>query len=133
MSPIVRNVLASLAGLLAGGVGITLVEMIGMTIYPPPPDLEPAELMRQIPLGALLMIELAYALGGLVAGVTATKLGVAKPPRLAVIVAVVLTLGGVTNLVMLPHPLWFAVLSTLTFVPMAMLGARLVAPRDQAT
>jgi hypothetical protein len=133
VNQILRNVLSVIAGLFAGAVVILLVETIGMAIWPPPPDLEPAELMQQIPLGALLMVELAYALGSLTAGGIASKLGVAKPPRLAVIVGVVLTLAGASNLVMLPHPLWFAVLSTLTFVPLALLGARLVASREQAT
>lgn len=43
MNPTLRNVLSVVAGLLAGGVVIMAVEMIGMGIYPPPPDLTPRE------------------------------------------------------------------------------------------
>jgi hypothetical protein len=133
VNPILRNVLAVIAGLVGGFVVIMLVEMLGMAIDPPPPGLEPEELMRQIPVGPLLMVELAYALGSLTGGAVATKLGVANEhPWLALIVGIVLTAAGISNLVMLPHPTWFAVLSTLTFVPLAILGARLVAPRDPA-
>jgi hypothetical protein len=130
MNPILRNVLSVVAGLMAGVVVIMVVEGAGHTIYPPPPGLEPAELMKQIPTGALLMVELGAVLGSLTAGAVASKLGVAKWPWLSVIVGVVLTLAGVSTLVMLPHPMWFSVLSTLTFVPMAMLGGRLVGKRE---
>jgi hypothetical protein len=133
VSPILRNVLSAIAGLFAGVLVIMLVETIGMAIWPPPPDLEPAELMQQIPLGALLMVELGAVLGSLTAGAVATKLGVAKPPQLAVIVGVVLMLAGISTLVMLPHPTWFVVVSTLTFVPLALLGARLVASPKPTT
>jgi hypothetical protein len=129
MNPTVRNVLAVLAGLVAGVVAIMLLEMVGWLIYPPTPDLEPAEVMANSPIGALLMVELAAALGSLVAGAVAAKLGVGKPMVLAAIAGVVLTLGGIASVAMVPHPMWFVVLSTLTFVPMALLGGRLVAGR----
>jgi hypothetical protein len=51
MNPILRNVLSVIGGLFVGGVDIMLVEMLGMVVYPPPADLEPTELMQQIPLG----------------------------------------------------------------------------------
>jgi hypothetical protein len=132
MNPVLRNALSVIAGLLAGGVVTMVIEMLGMMIYPPPPDLEPAELMKQIPVGALLMVELAYASGSVMAGIVVGQLGVAKHPVLAVIVGMVLTAWGIVNLVMLPHPTWFAVLSTLTFVPLAVHGSRLVAKREPA-
>jgi hypothetical protein len=38
-------------------------------------------------------------------------------------VGALLTLAGFANLAAIPHPLWFGVLSTLTYVPCAVLGA----------
>lgn len=136
MSPAVRNSLAVVGGLAAGSVVIMLVQALNGVLFPPPPGFDPAdpeqlaELMRQIPLGALLMVELSYVLGSLCAGMVVAKVGASRQMLLAFIVAIVLTLGGVANLVMIPHPLWFAIVSTLSYVPMALLGAYLLAPRE---
>jgi hypothetical protein len=46
---------------------------------------------------------------------------------LAAVVGGLLTLAGFANLAAIPHPLWFGVLSTLTYVPCALLGAAIAA------
>lgn len=44
----------------------------------------------------------------------------------ASIVGAAFTLAGFANLASLPHPLWFAVLSTVTYVPAALAGVWVV-------
>jgi hypothetical protein len=126
-----RKVVAVLAGLLGGVAVIMLVEMFGMVAAPPVPDPH-AESGGHASVGALSIEELAYVLGSLSAGWVAARLGGGRPMRMAAITGVVLTLGGIVELVMVPHPLWFDVLSTLTFVPMALLGARVAFSRAGA-
>lgn len=119
---IARNVAAVLTGL-AGGVSvIMLVEMFGMPGPPPVPDPILAELRPHYSIGALLIVELAYVFGSMAAGATAGELGVGEPLVLAAIAGGVLMLGGIANLVLLPHPAWFTVVSMLTFIPMAVFG-----------
>lgn len=131
MTPIVKNILAVLAGLVGGVFVITLVQGLNAMLYPPPPDVDfsdpehVAEMMRNIPVGALLMVELSYALGSLVAGFLAAKIGATRQIGLALGVGGALMLGGFANLAMVPHPIWFAIVSTLTYLPAAWLGAKL--------
>ena len=39
-------------------------------------------------------------------------------------IGVFLMLAGFMNLAQIPHPIWFAVLSTISFIPMTLLGAK---------
>jgi hypothetical protein len=124
---ILRNAGVVFAAVLGGVTVIMLVEMLGMVVVPPVPDPLP-DTMKDVSVGSLLIVELAYVLGALGAGWGAAKLDVGRPMLLAGISGAVLTLAGVVNLVMFPHPVWFSVLSVITFVPMALLGARLGGP-----
>lgn len=130
-NPIFRNISAAFAGLVAGIVVIMLVDAIKNMLYPPPPGIDfddpeqLAEMMRTMPIGALLMVELAYALGSLAGGFLAAKIAETRQMPLALGVGGVLTLAGFGTLAMAPHPIWFAIVSTLTFVPLAWLGAKL--------
>lgn len=130
-----RRIAAVVAGLAGSVTLIMAVQTLGVRLYPPPPGTDfadPAELaalMAQMPLGALLMVELSYAAGSLVGGALA---GLVAPHRTRgplLVVGGLLTLAGFANLAAVPHPLWFAVLSTLTYVPCAFLGAAAVARR----
>ena len=121
-----RRIAAVVAGLPGSVALIMAVQALGVRLYPPPPGTDfadPAELMAQMPLGALLMVELSYVAGSLAGGALA---GLVAPNRTRgplLVVGGLLTLAGFANLAALPHPLWFAVLSTLTYVPCVFLGA----------
>ena len=130
-----RRAVAVLAGLAAGVALITAVQALNTRLYPPPPGLdwtEPgalAELMARMPVGALLMVELSYAVGSLGAGAAAGMLSRERPYLPAAVVGALLTLAGFANLAAIPHPVWFAVVTTATYVPCALLGARMAASR----
>ena len=124
-----RRIGAVVAGL-AGSVALIMaVQAVGTWLYPPPPGTDftdpeaVAALMAQIPLGALLMVELSYAAGSLGGGVIVRLVSPDRTTVLAVVVGGLLTLAGFANLAAIPHPLWFGVLSTVTYVPCAVLGA----------
>ena len=124
-----RRIGAVVAGL-AGSVALIMaVQAVGTWLYPPPPGTDftdpeaVAALMAQIPLGALLMVEVSYAAGSLGGGAIVRLVTPDRTTGLAVVVGALLTLAGFANLAAIPHPLWFGVLSTLTYVPCAVLGA----------
>ena len=124
-----RRIAAVVAGLLGSVVVIMAVQAVGTWLYPPPPGTDfndpdaVAVLMAQIPLGALLMVELSYIAGSLGGGAIARLVTPEGATRRAIVVGGLLTLAGFANLAAIPHPLWFGVLSTLTYVPCALLGA----------
>ncbi|HEX7926288.1 MAG TPA: hypothetical protein VF678_01780 [bacterium] len=131
----VRNLLAALAGFLLGGLVIAAVQYVNALIYPLPPgtDLhkpeDVAKMMATIPLGALWMVEASYAFGSLVAGFIVGKIARARAEYLAIVVGVVYTGFNLVNLVQIPTPLWLAMLTTATFLPLTWLGARLATRR----
>ena len=124
-----RRIGAVVAGLFGSVVLIMAVQAVGTWLYPPPPGTDftdpeaVAALMAQIPLGALLMVELSYVVGSLGGGVIARLVSADRAAVQALVVGGLLTLAGFANLAAIPHPLWFAVLSTATYVPCALLGA----------
>ena len=124
-----RRIGAAVAGLFGGVVLIMAVQAVGTWLYPPPPGTDftdpdaIAALMAQMPLGALLMVELSYVAGSLTGGAIARLVTSDRATVQAVVVGGLLTLAGFANLAAIPHPLWFAVLSTVTYVPCALLGA----------
>lgn len=129
-----RPILVALLALVVGAIGIGLVQGLNFVLFPPPPGLDfndPVQLeaiMEQMPLGALLMVELSYALGCLLAGAVVGRL--AGPHRMTVagVVGLLYTLAGFANLASVPTPLWLAVLTTVTYIPACLLGARLLRP-----
>ena len=127
-----RRVGAVVAALAVSIVVISIVQAVSGWMYPPPPglDLTDPEALRafaeQLPIGALLMVELSYLLGSLMGGVTVGILGRDHMNGLAVAVGGALTGAGFVNLAAIPHPLWFVVLSTLTYVPCVFAGVWIV-------
>ena len=130
-----RRIAAAVAGLAGSVALIMVVQAVGVWLYPPPSDLDfsdpdaLAALMAQMPLGALLMVELSYAAGSLAGGAIARRVAPNRTTGPLLVVGGLLTLAGFANLAAIPHPLWFAVLSTLTYLPCTFLGAAVVARR----
>ncbi len=130
-----RRIGAVVAGLFGSVVLIMAVQAVGTWLYPPPPDTDLtdpeaiAALMAQMPLGALSMVELSYVVGSFGGGVIVRLVSADRAAVQAVVVGGLLTLAGFANLAAIPHPLWFGVLSTVTYVPCALLGAATAARR----
>jgi len=130
-----RRILGVLAGVVAGVVAIMIVEMIGHAVYPLPPGLDPrdreaiAAFIKSAPLGVMLFVLAAYAIGSFVAGLLARLLGRTRPP--ALVAGAILMALGVVNLVMIPHPVWFWAVSLVLYVPLAWAGAASVRSRPK--
>lgn len=133
MKNILRNALALLAGLLAGGLlNMALVMVSGMVIAPPPgSDLTTVEgLERAMPLMQpkhFLMPYLAHALGTLLGAFVAARIATAdRKFVLALGVGVVFLVGGIVAVSQIPAPMWFNVTDLLTaYLPMAWIGYKL--------
>lgn len=134
MNPIVRGILAVLAGFVAASAVMMVFESInGSVLYPElgkaAQGVTDREAIRKIfasaPTGALLVVLLGWAVGSLVGGWLATRIGKRAPYRHAIVVGILIVLGAIANNLMLPPPLWFWVLGVLIPIPAACGGARL--------
>lgn len=132
-NPIVRNVLAALAGLVAAMLVIGVVEMAGHAIFPPPDGLDitkpedQARLMEVVPIGAKVAVVVAWFLGALAGCAAATW--IARTIRPGWIVAGVLVLGGMYTTQMFPHPVWMVVCAVVLPIAGKLLADRLLVAR----
>jgi hypothetical protein len=109
-NPVLKNILGIVAGVIAGGIVVFLVELVGHTIFPPPEgtDLSDPEAMRtlidSLPAGALVSVVVGWFLGSLTGCFTAQK--IAGSTLAAWIVAVLFICLTAYNFTVIPHPLW---------------------------
>ncbi len=132
MNPIFRNVLAVVAGAVIGSIINMGIITISGSVIPPP---EGADVTTMEGLKASLhlfqprhfiMPFLAHALGTLAGAFIASKFAASYYLRAALIVGVLFLAGGITNVTMLPAPMWFNVLDLVAaYLPMAYLGNKL--------
>ena len=128
-----RTLLAALAGLATAFITIWLVEFAGHALHPPPPGIDPANtadmarVIGTLPMGALLMIVMAWVVGAFDGGFVAALLAGSARPRLAALAPGVMVTAGVIGMsVAMPaHPAWMAVAGLLLPVPAALAGGAL--------
>jgi hypothetical protein len=134
MHPLVRSILAVLAGLFVGVVVIGILEYGGHLIYPLPQDLDPrdpkdhdalADYVANAPVGAMLVLLLAYAAGAFCGGWLAATLTTRQQTVHGLIVGGLFLLASAANLSMFPHPMWFVAANLLIVLPVAYVGAKL--------
>jgi hypothetical protein len=108
--PIVRSLVALVAGLVVAMVVIAGVEAVGHALYPPPPGLDlaraqdQARMMEALPTEAKVAVVVAWFLGSL-AGACAA-IAIARRVVPAWIVAVAIAGLGLWTTQMFPHPDW---------------------------
>jgi hypothetical protein len=132
MSPVLKNIVALLAGLVAGGLVNMALVTVGPMLIPPPAgvdmtDMESlAQSMHLMGPQHFVFPLLAHGLGTLV-GATLTFLLAARNSRfLAFGIGVFFLLGGISAARMIPAPTWFVVVDlAMAYLPMAWLGTLL--------
>ncbi len=132
-NPVVRAIVAVVAGVFAAFIAVALLEGLGHMIFPPPPGLDPmkpedqAKLMSVIPLGAKIAVVVAWFFGSLTGAVVAAKIG-QKPLYAWVIGAIMIALSVVTTM-MFPHPVWMLIAAVVLPVVAAAIAIPLSRPR----
>jgi len=129
MSPLVKNILAVVVGLLVGGlVNFTLIMLSG-SIIPFPNGVDPMD-PESLQANADLLESkhfiipfVAHALGTLVAAFIITKMAVYNNRRLALFAGLFFLAGGIMSVLKISAPMWFNGLDLLVaYLPMAWLG-----------
>ena len=129
MNPLLRNILAVIAGIFVGSVVNMGLVNLGPSIIPPPEggDITTMEglkaTMHLFEPRHFLFPFLGHAMGTLFGAFVAAKLAASHPMRLGLIIGVLFLAGGIYMVMTLPSPIWFTVLDLLgAYLPMGWLG-----------
>jgi hypothetical protein len=131
MNPILKNILAVIAGIAVGSVvNMALISVSG-SIIPPP---EGADVTTTEGLKAsmhlfkpkhFIMPFLAHALGTLVGAMVAGLIAANNKMKFGLSIGIVFLIGGIASVFMLPSPTWFSALDLIVaYLPMGYLGGR---------
>ena len=132
-NPIVRKIVAVVAGAIVAGLVVGLVEMMGHLIFPPPAGLDiskpedQARLMEVIPMGAKIAVVLAWFIGSF-AGAAVAML-ISKHAFPGGVVAGLMVAASVATTQMFPHPVWMMVAAVLLPLLAAFLAKGLLKDR----
>lgn len=111
---VLRNIAAVVAGVLAGGMAVAVIEGIAGAIFPIPipPDQKGNIVewlktnMDKVPFEAMLLVTLAWFAGTLVATVIAGLVAGSRKLLIAFIAGDLMLIVTLINLFSLPHPEW---------------------------
>lgn len=131
MNPILRNVLAVIAGIVTGMLVNGGIIQISGSIIPPP---EGADLKTMEGLKAsmhlftpknFIMPWLAHALGTFVGALFTAMIAVNNKMKFAIAIGCVFLIGGIMAVNMLPAPMWFNITDlALAYIPMGWLAGK---------
>jgi len=132
MSPILRNVLAVIAGCIVGFIVNMGIITISPMVIVPPTGVDPTN-PESLAAGAHLMEMkhfimpfLAHALGTLAGAFVAAKIAFSHNLKFALGIGVFFLLGGIAATTIIPAPTWFIILDLLVaYIPMAWLGGKI--------
>ena len=128
-NPILKGILAVLAGVFIGGMVNYGLIIISSSIIPPPAgtDLKTVEglkaAMHLMEPKHFLMPFLAHAIGTLVAAFVASSIADTYKIRYALGISAWFLIGGILNIIMLPSPTWFTLTDLIgAYLPFGYLG-----------
>ena len=137
MNPIVRNILAVIAGIVLGSAVNMGIIMVSGSIIPPP---DGADVTTMEGLSAsmhlfgpkhFIMPFLAHALGTFAGALIAGLIAVSHKMKFSLGIGVFFLFGGIANVFMLPSPTWFTILDIVgAYIPMAYIAARIIIKKN---
>jgi hypothetical protein len=135
MTPILRNILAVVAGWLGGSIVNMGLVKVGTTVFPiegiDPNDMEAfAEIASTLSAEHFIFPFLAHALGTLLGAALAARIAVNHHMKFALGIGGLFLLGGIAASFMIPAPGWFIALDlVLAYLPMAWIGGKWGTPK----
>ena len=132
MNPIIRNILAVIAGIVKGGVVNMGLITISGSIIPPP---EGADVTTTEGLKAamhlfepkhFIMPFLAHTLGTFVGALVAGLIAATHKMKFALAIGLVFLIGGIMMAFQVPSPTWFTILDLVgAYIPFAFIAGKL--------
>jgi hypothetical protein len=134
MNPILKNILAIIAGIILGSLVNMGIISISGSIIPPPEgaDISTMEGLRDsmhlFEPKHFLMPFLAHALGTFIGAMLCAKLAANNKIGLSMAIGIFFLIGGIASVISIQGPMWFNIVDlTFAYLPASYLGARLVA------
>ena len=129
MSPLVKNIVAMLVGLVVGSLVNMALVTLGPVLVPPPAGVDMTDMdslaqsMHLMGPQHFVFPFLAHALGTLVGATVAFVMAGRNSQLLAFGIGVFFLLGGISAARMIPAPTWFVILDLVfAYLPMAWLA-----------
>ena len=133
MNPVLKNILAVIAGIVLGSAVNMGIIMISGSIIPPPEgaDVTTAEglkaSMHLFQPKHFIFPFLAHALGTFAGALLTAFIAATHKMTFALVIGAVFLVGGIANVVMLPSPLWFNILDLVAaYIPVSYLAGSLM-------
>ncbi len=138
MNPIVRNILAVIVGVIAGGALNMGIIMISSSVIPPPEGVDLTTMeglkaaMHLMEPKHFLMPWLAHALGTFLGALITAIIVTKHKMRFALGISAWFMFGGIMNIILLPSPMWFTIADLAgAYIPMGFIAAKLVEKKNQ--
>ncbi|MBL7923648.1 MAG: hypothetical protein JNL88_05580 [Bacteroidia bacterium] len=132
MNPVIRNILAVVAGAVGGSVVNMSIITVSSSVIPPPAGVDVTTMeglkssLHLFEPRHFLMPWLAHALGTFAGALLAVVIAATHKVRIALVIGLLFLAGGIANVLLLPSPLWFTVVDLgLAYLPMAWWAAKL--------
>ncbi len=133
MNPTIKNILAVIAGLVIGSIVNMGIVMLSSSIIPPPNGADVTTMeglkasMHLFTPKHFLMPFLAHALGTLAGAYIAARIAANNKMKFALVIGIVFLIGGISNIIMLPSPIWFTIVDLVgAYIPMGYIAGKLV-------
>lgn len=109
-----RTFLAAIVGIVVSFIIVFLVEMVGMNLFPIKQKVDPnniqalRSMINNIPLPALITVIVGHGLGMFLGTYSAYKI---QPKSMTpmLMIFLLMLIATISNLAMIPHPLWFMI------------------------
>jgi hypothetical protein len=132
MSPLVKNVLAVIAGLIVGSVVNMAIVSIDPLVIPLPEGVDMSNMdqladnIKRLSAANFFAPWLGHAMGTLVGAFVAAKVAASHKMRFALVIAAFFLVGGIMMVAMIGGPIWFVALDLIgAYLPMGYLGGML--------
>ena len=139
MHPIVKNILAIIAGIIIGSSVNMGIIMISGSIIPPPDGADVTSTeglkasMHLFQPKHFIFPFLAHALGTLVGAFLAAIIAANHKMKFALAIGVFFLAGGIASTFMLPSPVWYNIVDLVgAYIPMAYLAGRLAFQKPES-
>ena len=132
MNPTLRNILAVVAGIVAGGAANMAIISVSGSIIPPPEGVDPSnmesikESMHLFQPIHFLMPFLAHAVGSFTGALVAAFIAASHKMKFAIGLGAWTMIGGIMAATMIPSPTWFIIADLgLAYIPTAYLAGKI--------
>lgn len=133
MNSILKNILAIIAGVIFGSLVNMGVIMVSGSIIPPPEGADVSTMEGLKSSIHLFQPEhfafpfLAHALGTFAGAIVAALIASNHKMKFSLSIGAFFLIGGITNTIILPSPIWFTLLDLIVaYIPMAYFAGKLV-------